>query len=105
MLEQLRKIAHFRLVIVNGKVYVKRYRLMATRDMFTLWGILQLLKLYPGRLPDLDLMFEIMDRPLIGSNNSQDPKAHPPPLFGYCSDDLSLDIVFPDWTFWGREER
>ncbi|KAJ0892859.1 putative glycosyl transferase CAP10 domain-containing protein [Helianthus annuus] len=25
----------------------------------------------------------------------------PSPLFGYCGDDDSFDIVFPDWSFWG----
>ncbi|KAL8124550.1 hypothetical protein AgCh_012268 [Apium graveolens] len=25
----------------------------------------------------------------------------PPPLVRYCADDSTLDIVFPDWSFWG----
>nr|XP_043623954.1 uncharacterized protein LOC122595614 isoform X2 [Erigeron canadensis] len=28
----------------------------------------------------------------------------PPPLFRYCSDRESLDIVAPDWSFWGWPE-
>lgn len=27
-----------------------------------------------------------------------------PPLFRYCGDDRTLDIVFPDWSFWGWPE-
>jgi hypothetical protein len=72
-----------------------------TRDKFSLWGILQLLRLYPGRLPDLDLMFDCNDGPALQSKDFQGPNASPPPLFGYCSDDGSLAIVFPDWSFWG----
>ncbi|XVF80035.1 hypothetical protein PTKIN_Ptkin15bG0038100 [Pterospermum kingtungense] len=105
MIERARKTAHFRLVILKGKVYVKKYRkAIQTRDMFTMWGILQLLRLYPGRLPDLELMFDCGDRPVVKSKNFQAPDAQPPPLFRYCADELSLDIVFPDWSFWGWAE-
>ncbi|KAH8488637.1 hypothetical protein Peur_059713 [Populus x canadensis] len=105
MIERARKTAHFRLVIVNGKAYVEKYRQsIQTRDMFTLWGILQLLRLYPGRLPDLELMFDCDDRPVIPSKHFRGPNAAPPPLFRYCSDWQSLDIVFPDWSFWGWAE-
>ncbi|KAM0898250.1 hypothetical protein ACQ4PT_022023 [Festuca glaucescens] len=27
-----------------------------------------------------------------------------PPLFRYCGDDRTLNIVFPDWSFWGWPE-
>ncbi|KAJ1381307.1 Lipopolysaccharide-modifying protein, partial [Sesbania bispinosa] len=105
MLEGARRTAHFRLVIVEGKVYVEKYRKsIQTRDVFTLWGILQLLRLYPGKLPDLELMFDCDDRPVIHVNKFQGPDAAPPPLFRYCSDQGSLDIVFPDWSFWGWAE-
>lgn len=102
MIEGARKTAHFRLVIVKGKAYVEKYRnSIQTRDKFTLWGILQLLRMYPGRLPDLELMFDCDDRPVVRSRDFQGPNARPPPLFRYCADEWSLDIVFPDWSFWG----
>lgn len=105
MVERARRTAHFRLVIVDGKAYVEKYRpSIQTRDMFTLWGILQLLRRYPGRLPDLDMMFDCDDRPVIRSKDFRSPNAGPPPLFRYCSDGWSLDIVFPDWSFWGWAE-
>ncbi|KAL4323500.1 hypothetical protein GQ457_11G001270 [Hibiscus cannabinus] len=105
MVERARKTAHFRLVIVNGKAYVEKYRKsIQTRDKFTLWGILQLLRLYPGRLPDLELMFDCDDRPVVRSRDFQGPEARPPPLFRYCADESSMDIVFPDWSFWGWAE-
>ncbi|XVF22577.1 hypothetical protein REPUB_Repub12eG0183400 [Reevesia pubescens] len=105
MVERARKTAHFRLVIVKGKAYVEKYRkAIQTRDMFTLWGILQLLRLYPGRLPDLELMFDCNDRPVVRSRDFQGPDVRPPPLFRYCADESSLDIVFPDWSFWGWAE-
>ncbi|KAI8545143.1 hypothetical protein RHMOL_Rhmol07G0019900 [Rhododendron molle] len=105
MVESARKFAYFRLIILDGKAYVDRYRKsIQTRDVFTVWGIVQLLRWYPGRLPDLELMFDTGDRPVIRSKDYRGPNAGPPPLFRYCSDWASLDIVFPDWSFWGWAE-
>ncbi|KAB1205229.1 hypothetical protein CJ030_MR7G012135 [Morella rubra] len=106
MVERGKDLADFRLVILKGKAYVERYRRsFQTRDLFTIWGILQLLRLYPGKIPDLDLMFTCGDMPLIRKRDYQGPNAtQPPPLFHYCADDETLDIVFPDWSFWGWAE-
>ncbi|CAI8607254.1 unnamed protein product [Vicia faba] len=105
MLEGARSETYFKIVIVDGKMYVEKYKdSFQTRDVFTMWGILQLLRLYPGKIPDLELMFNCGDRPLISLEKFQDPNASTPPLFGYCSDQSNLDIVFPDWSFWGWPE-
>ena len=73
-----------------------------TRDTFTLWGILQLLRRYPGKVPDLEMMFDCVDWPVILTTNFSDPNGPaPPPLFRYCGNDATLDVVFPDWSFWG----
>lgn len=112
MIKKGEKNANFRLVVVNGKAYVETYKeSVQTRDKFTLWGILQLLEKYSGRIPDLDLIFFCHDIPQVkivdyvsldlSHSNSTWP---PPPIFGYCSDEASLDIVFPDWAFWGWPE-
>ncbi|XP_030928223.1 protein O-glucosyltransferase 1-like [Quercus lobata] len=106
MVERGRVHANFRLVIVKGKAYVEKYsEAFQTRDVFTIWGILQLLRLYPGKIPDLELMFWCGDSTRIKKRDHQGLKAKSvPPLFHYCNDDESLDIVFPDWTFWGWPE-
>ncbi|KAJ8536771.1 hypothetical protein K7X08_035172 [Anisodus acutangulus] len=106
MVMRARRAADFRLVIVNGRAYVETYRkAFQSRDTFTLWGILQMLRRYPGKVPDLDLMFDCIDWPVIETEFYQLPKAPaPPPLFRYCGNDTSLDIVFPDWSFWGWPE-
>nr|KAJ0191104.1 hypothetical protein LSAT_V11C800391970 [Lactuca sativa] len=106
MVERAKKTANFRLVISNGRAYVETYqKSFQSRDVFTLWGILQLLRKYPGKVPDLDLMFDCVDWPVILKKYYQGPDAvAPPPLFRYCSDDSTLDIVFPDWSFWGWPE-
>ncbi|GAV62089.1 Glyco_transf_90 domain-containing protein, partial [Cephalotus follicularis] len=106
LVDKGRATADFRLVIVDGKAYVERYRkAFQTRDVFTLWGILQLLRKYPGQIPDLDLMFECGDRPAMASNYYNGPRAPAPlPIFRYCSVDHSAYIVFPDWSFWGWPE-
>ncbi|XP_059634141.1 uncharacterized protein LOC132276637 [Cornus florida] len=105
MVEGASKTAHFRLVILSGKVYIEKFRKsIQTRDLFTLWGIVQLLRWYPGRLPDLEMMFDCDDRPVVRSKDFRRPNSGPPPLFRYCSDEWNLDIVFPDWSFWGWAE-
>ncbi|XP_027336851.1 O-glucosyltransferase rumi homolog [Abrus precatorius] len=106
IVERGKNISHFRLVIVNGKAYVEKYsKSFQTRDVFTIWGILQLLRLYPGKIPDLELMFQCGDKTVVNKGIFQGPPAmSPPPVFHYCGDENSYDIVFPDWTFWGWAE-
>ncbi|XP_021892081.1 O-glucosyltransferase rumi homolog [Carica papaya] len=103
MVERAQATANFRLAIINGRVYMERFhRAFQTRDVFTLWGVLQLLRRYPGKLPDLELMFDCVDWPVIKAVDYSGPNAtDPPPLFRYCGNDETLDIVFPDWSFWG----
>jgi len=97
-------MATFRLVVVAGRAYVEKYHpAFQTRDVFTLWGILQLLARYPGRVPDLDLMFFCGDIPAVRAAAYPD-RSEAPPLFMYCTEDAALDIAFPDWTFWGWPE-
>ncbi|KAI4347546.1 hypothetical protein L6164_008351 [Bauhinia variegata] len=106
MIERAKRTANFKLTILNGKAYLETYqKAFQTRDIFTLWGILQLLRRYPGKVPDLELMFDCVDWPVILSEHYSGPKAQvPPPLFRYCGSDTTLDIVFPDWSFWGWSE-
>ncbi|KAF5733036.1 O-glucosyltransferase rumi [Tripterygium wilfordii] len=107
MLEGGQDVAYFRLVIVGGRVYVKKYKTaFQTRDVFNIWGIVQLTRLYPGMLPDLELLFYCGDRPVIKKRDYHEGSnaTSPPPVFHYCGDDDSLAIVFPDWSFWGWAE-
>ncbi|XP_010559090.1 PREDICTED: O-glucosyltransferase rumi homolog [Tarenaya hassleriana] len=106
-LERARPVTHFRLVIKGGKVYVEQYdKAFQTRDVLTIWGILQLLRLYPGLVPDLELLFMCHDRPAIWKRDYEGVNATwpPPPLFHYCGHRDAFDIVFPDWSFWGWPE-
>ncbi|KAM0834498.1 hypothetical protein ACQ4PT_063575 [Festuca glaucescens] len=106
MLARAGVTASFRLVVLRGRAYVQRFRpAFQTRDLFTIWGILQLLRRYPGRVPDLDLMFDCVDWPIVRTHLYRGKHApFMPPLFRYCGDDRTLDIVFPDWSFWGWPE-
>lgn len=109
MVERARKTANFRLVILKGRMYIRTYtKSWQTRDVFTIWGLIQLMEKYGGMLPDLDLMFDCVDWPVIKANAYADANANatvrPPPLFRYCGDDNTLDIAFPDWSFWGWSE-
>lgn len=106
MVERAKRTANFRLVILQGKAYLETYqKSFQTRDVFTLWGILQLLRKYPGRIPDLELMFDCVDWPVVFARDYRGRNASaPPPLFRYCGNHHTLDIVFPDWSFWGWAE-
>ncbi|KAG2673139.1 hypothetical protein I3760_13G075800 [Carya illinoinensis] len=101
-LAEAQKFAAFRVVIVAGKLYVDLYyTCVQSRMMFTIWGLLLLLKRYPGKVPDVDMMFDCMDRPRI---NVTEHKSMPLPLFRYCTTEDHYDIPFPDWSFWGWPE-
>ncbi|MQL83858.1 hypothetical protein Taro_016369, partial [Colocasia esculenta] len=102
--------AAMRVLIVGGRLYVDLYyACVQSRAMFTLWGLLQLLQRYPGMVPDVDLMFDCMDRPAVlrsdyESGDSAGSRWPPPPLFRYCTTKDHFDIPFPDWSFWGWPE-
>uniref|UniRef100_A0A7N0TH08 Glycosyl transferase CAP10 domain-containing protein n=1 Tax=Kalanchoe fedtschenkoi TaxID=63787 RepID=A0A7N0TH08_KALFE len=101
-LMKAKKFAAFRVVIVDGRLYTEFYHdCFQTRAMFTIWGLLQLLKRYPGHIPDVDLMFDCMDKPFIERDKH---RAMPLPLFRYCTTPQHFDIPFPDWSFWGWPE-
>ncbi|KAG6422575.1 hypothetical protein SASPL_119153 [Salvia splendens] len=106
MVMKARRTANFRLVVVDGKAYVERYsKSFQSRDSFTLWGILQLLRRYPAKLPDLDLMFDCGTLPVIMKDTFRASNyPAPPPVFAYCGNDSTMDILFPDWSFWGWPE-
>ena len=74
------------------------YACVQSRAMFTIWGLLQLLKRYPGMVPDVDIMFDCMDKPRI---HRAEHESMPLPLFRYCTTGEDYDIPFPDWSFWG----
>ncbi|KAL3737680.1 hypothetical protein ACJRO7_019249 [Eucalyptus globulus] len=106
MLEGIKSTAHFRIVVHKGKVYLDKFRpAYQTREEFTFWGIAQLARLYPGKLPDLELMFQCEDRPAIKKEDYKGSKGTKiPPLFHYCGHHTAFDIPFPDWSFWGWPE-
>jgi hypothetical protein len=103
MVDRARATANFHLVVIRGRAYIERIApAFQTRDLFTIWGILQLLRRYPGRVPDLDLMFDCVDWPVIRADQYDGENTTLlPPLFRYCGDNETLDVVFPDWSFWG----
>lgn len=103
MLESAGSLASFRIVIKSGRLYVAPYTsCFQTRAVFTIWGLLQLLKFYPGLVPDVDFLFGCGDRPRV-LRKEYSGKV-PPPVFRYCSTVENHDIPFPDWSFWGWPE-
>jgi protein glucosyltransferase len=104
--ERAQRHAELRLVVVSGRAYVEKYRpSYQTRDVFTEWGILQLLARYPGRVPDVDMMFATGDVIRVRAADYHDDPSATPPLFRYCKDvDKEVAILWPDWSFWGWSE-
>ncbi|XP_047050894.1 protein O-glucosyltransferase 2-like [Lolium rigidum] len=104
--ERAQRHAELRLVVVSGRAYVEKYRpSYQTRDVFTEWGILQLLARYPGRVPDVDMMFATGDVIRVRAADYHDDPSAAPPLFRYCKDvDKEVAILWPDWSFWGWSE-
>ncbi|KAK6249748.1 hypothetical protein SCA6_003753 [Theobroma cacao] len=94
MIERGKSSAVLRLMIVNGKVYMeKSYEPYQTRDLFTLWGILQLLRFYPRMLLDLDLLSFTGDKIMIRKREYEGPNStSPSPLFQHCREEEALDI-------------
>ena len=102
-----RRHAMFRLVVVSGRAYLEKYRRPSyqTRDIFTEWGIVQLLARYPGRVPDVDMMFATGDVIEVRAADYHDNPSAAPPLFRYCKDVAQeVAILWPDWSFWGWPE-
>ncbi|CAN1793350.1 hypothetical protein LINPERHAP1_LOCUS19992 [Linum perenne] len=88
--ERAKPLAHFRLVIVNGKAYLERfnnaYQTCSRRHLGP-----GLLRMYPGQVPDLELMFRCEDQPAIHESDvSGTNSSSPPVLFHYCGDEDSL---------------
>ncbi|XP_062179646.1 uncharacterized protein LOC133884304 [Phragmites australis] len=110
LLDAARQRASMRITITGGgrRLHVDLYyACVQSRALFTVWSLLQLMRRYPGRVPDVDLMFDCMDRPAINrtEHGNGDPAAPPPPpLFRYCTTRDHFDIPFPDWSFWGWPE-
>ncbi|EFJ27265.1 glycosyltransferase, CAZy family GT90, partial [Selaginella moellendorffii] len=103
-LEAGKEKAYFRVIILGGKLYTQTYKqCFQTRAEYTLKGLAMLLNEFPGMVPDVDIMFNCQDHPLV-------PRwrylfTSPPPVFGYCTTrNRHYDIVFPDWSIWGWPE-
>ncbi|KAM7276873.1 hypothetical protein ACFE04_018739 [Oxalis oulophora] len=66
MIDKGKNYSHFSVLIVNGKLFVQKYRqAFQSRDVFTIWSILQLLRLYPGEVPNLELLFNCDDESTV----------------------------------------
>ncbi|KAL6606182.1 hypothetical protein ACP70R_041835 [Stipagrostis hirtigluma subsp. patula] len=102
--ERGRRDACFRLVVVGGRAHVVTFHhAFQKRDVLTQWGIVQMMRRYAGRVPDLDLMFACDDLGRVRAADFPTP-SDAPPVFRFSKDSSKLDILFPDWSFWGWPE-
>lgn len=96
MIELAKPSAFFRIVILDSKLYVERYRsCFFNRAVFDVWGLLLFLEKFRGQVPDLEFVFNCGDVPRFPKTGSAAV------MFAYDSNHGHYDIPFPDWTFWG----
>ncbi|CAM6103649.1 unnamed protein product [Calypogeia fissa] len=96
MIEMAKPFASFRIVILDGKLYVEDYyECIMHRQLYTVWGLLLFLEKFRGQVPDLEFVVNCGDVPLITKGGSADV------IFAYNSNHGYYDIPFPDWSFWG----
>ena len=68
---------------------------------YAILAIMDVIRHYPGQVPDLDAVLQTSDFPCMLASGSKDTPA--PPLFGYNSHPTYTDIPFPDYSYWGHE--
>lgn len=73
------------------------------RTPYLILALLETLREYPGKVPDVDAVFHISDEPCVPTR-VLGPNGEPaPPIFGYTATAGFADIPFPDFSFWGHE--
>ncbi|GAQ78892.1 hypothetical protein KFL_000200440 [Klebsormidium nitens] len=101
--EAAQPIAASRFQILNGSLYMENFHhCFQSRLRYSLWGLLMLLRKYPGSIPDVDFMWDCGDDPK--AFRPADPGDPIPFLFNFCKLAHSIDVPFPDWSFWGWPE-
>lgn len=91
--------ARARYQIVAGQLWKASSRCVYRRDETTAWAILQMLARHPDQ-PDVDVVFNCRDGPLLGPDWMTRTKERPM-VFSYSTDDRHAEVAFPDYTLWG----
>ena len=91
--------ARARFQIVGRRLYKSPSRCVYRRDETTAWAILQMLARHPDQ-PDVDVVFNCRDGPLLPRNWRTRAKQRPM-VFSYSTDDVHSEVAFPDYTLWG----
>ncbi|KAK2077103.1 hypothetical protein QBZ16_004737 [Prototheca wickerhamii] len=67
----------------------------------TMLMLLDVLRLFPGQIPDLDAVMQLGDFNCVERNASR--RGAPVPMFGYSTSEDYHDLVLPDFTYYGHE--
>ncbi|XP_024524826.1 O-glucosyltransferase rumi homolog [Selaginella moellendorffii] len=102
-LDRRQRLGSMRVAILGGRMYVRAYGdCPQSRSVFSLWGLLLMLERFGDRVPDVEFVLNCKDRPIVPRDGSYG--GVPSPVLSYCSHRHSLDIPFPDYSFWGWPE-
>lgn len=85
MLEKSKKYAHFRLIILDGKIYIERYvkYSIETRHLFTMYGIVQL-------IPENCLIWRSCLTPMTGRLSRRGNSGDLIPVHRHCSGTVQI---------------
>ncbi|GAB4824253.1 hypothetical protein N2152v2_011299 [Parachlorella kessleri] len=106
-----------RFQVVDGKLYVEHWDApqghypaelgrgwvsAKARLPYAILALMDVLREFPGEIPDLDAVLGLQDSPCIvlEGNDSQQPA---PPAFGFTGAPWAADLPFPDFTYYGHE--
>ncbi|RCV44442.1 hypothetical protein SETIT_9G374400v2 [Setaria italica] len=89
--ERGRDLADFRLVVLGGRAYTSRRSGGPAGPL-------------PRPRPEPGLFLNCGDMPVVRAADFAANPSAAPPLFRYCKDNATLDVLFPDWSFWGWPE-
>lgn len=111
----------FRFQIIGGKLYVYHItqrgggwypailgpgNLSARgRVPYSLLILLQVLRLFPGQIPDVDAVMHVGDFTCTNATAARLAGRVPLPMFGASTSDASADVPFPDFSYFGHEHR
>ncbi|EEE61403.1 hypothetical protein OsJ_15589 [Oryza sativa Japonica Group] len=106
MLARARVTASFRLLVLGGRAFVHRFARHSRPAISSPSGASSSCSAAtPGGSPTSTSCSTAPTGPSSArTSTAGSTLPFMPPLFSYCGDDRTLDIVFPDWSFWGWPE-
>lgn len=115
-----------RYVIQDGKLFMSEHKSKSkwgdSKRWYNAWALLELLDMYPGEVPDVDIAINTADNPKVGAEEmypigkklggkvvfgarpwNMSKGKSPPALFSVCRNDENIDLLWPQYNIWGMD--